>query len=1393
MTIRVLGTTTVDEGSLSPRDRTVLAALAVRPGRVLGLDELADASWAGGELPDTWPKQLQAAVSRLRRLLGRRSITTFPDGYALEAAASIDWRQFEQDLASARLHLDAGEPDRAVEAYRRALALWRGVPFGDLPEWPSARDAAARLEEQHRTAEEELQRAHLECGEHRSVVAAAEQLVRDAPFRESRWHLLALANYRSGRQAEALAALRSARRHLADELGIEPGADLVALEGAILRQDPSLAPVRHAPPTSSDCPYQGLSAFDIEDADAFHGRQAMVDAATARLERTGFLALIGASGCGKSSLALAGVGAALRDRGWSVETVLPTGNAVAALERLTHARTERGLLIVDQFEEVFQLTETDRVRICALVAEVADSGVHVLLTLRSDFLDRAAALPHIGDRIAAEVFVVATMSRADLRDAIETPARQAGLRLEAGLTELLLRDAAGSPSALPLVSHALVETWARREGSVLTVSGYEESGGIAGAVARSADSLYGQLGDDDRRLCRDIMLRLIEPGLDGHPVRRRLGADILTDDPARRAIVARLTGARLVSAEQDSLVITHEAIATAWPQLHRWLEEDAGDSRTMHQVTLGAHGWATDGERGEDLMRGTRLASAVEWRERADPVLTSTETRFLDASVAREREEVAATSARAARDRRQNRRLSVALAGAAALLVVAIVAGSVAAVRGAEAAGSAEAATAAKQDASIEAVLGASLALRGSERDVSALLAAALWTQWPDDPRARSALMGVVTASGGLMSTRYLDAEWLRGAMIPGTGDVLTVEDDERLMIRDAASGGVVHSRTPTSADGIPLIVSVSGNGTRAALVSAMDDTFESFTMTIYDLADLEPISRPVPLPAYPESLAVDTAGALVATASADGVVGLIDVASGATRSTGPLTSGVVPEQTPGAALAFTAAGDVVLGSVDPELLVIDGETLGVVHRIAVPERSAHNGLIRTASGTIVGSGELFTVAVDPDAGRVLWSHDLESSKPMGCLDLAASDATGQVYCADAFGGIREYRLTDGAPTGRTFDPQLGWMEGMGLSDDGRDLVVIGLSTPTLSLFRTDGGGAVSRITAPGAVAADGFDVDGTRIVVAERPHNAVYDIDMSAFAIWDPSRDAASLTIAGRVWGAGWMGADLIAGFRPDDESFFFLRASTGERVSGGPVPEESVRSWPSPSGRRSYMSMSDGTVAVYDGTTGESLPLEIDVDDADIPWISANRDDSLVAVTRAVDGEWVTGVFDGTTGDLVVDGLEGPSVTAFGDGEIFAAEQGRITRHDLRTLALTGSLPGAQGEINLLQLDDAGRTLLAASNDETVSLYDVASGRRLGDPIPADAPMINPGYLSPDGESFVVNVAQGVELWDARPEAQHEAACRIAGRELTDEEWDTYLPWMPEREPICAGVLSD
>ena len=150
--------------------------------------------------------------------------------------------------------------------------MWRGKALVDLEDWDPARAEAARLDELRLSAEELYVESHLRSGQHERVLAKARALVEEAPLRERRWALLALAQYQAGRQAEALATLRRLRQVLDRELGLQPGHEIAELEEAVLRQDPDLVVTVGLPEAGTTCPYQGLLAYDVDDADGFFGR-----------------------------------------------------------------------------------------------------------------------------------------------------------------------------------------------------------------------------------------------------------------------------------------------------------------------------------------------------------------------------------------------------------------------------------------------------------------------------------------------------------------------------------------------------------------------------------------------------------------------------------------------------------------------------------------------------------------------------------------------------------------------------------------------------------------------------------------------------------------------------------------------------------------------------------------------------------------------------------------------------------------------------------------------------------------------------------------------------------------------------------------------------------------
>ena len=747
MRIALLGATEIEgaDPSVGRRDRVILGALAVSGDEALSSEQLADALW-GDDPPKSAAKVIQGAIVRLRRLLGADSIETTGDGYRLVLGAdTLDIHVFESSVARARGFAAVHEPERAASAYLQALSMWRGAPLSELQDWDRGRAEAARLTEIRRSVEEELVEARMESGRTAEAVADARNLVTREPFREHRWALLALALYRGGRQREALDALRRARSTLLDELGLDPGTELVALETQILQQDPALLDVPNPPATASPvCPYPGLRPFDADQSELFVGREDDVRTCMLRLAEFPLLVVVGASGSGKSSLVRAGVVPALLQAGRSVVTLTPGTSPAASLSSVLASGEPPGVVVVDQLEELFASAHASDVEaFLSRLTSLTECGTAVAVTLRADYLGDVSVHPAFARLVERGLFLLTPMTEGDLRRAIVEPARRSGLLLEPGLVDLLVRDVIGEAGGLPLMSHALAETWAQRDGTVLTVDGYTRTGGIRGAVAQSAERLYDSLSVEDRAGLRGVLRRLVTP-TGGQPVATRVPTRVFAATADALRLLDLLVRARLVTTSVDTATIAHESLVRAWPRLRTWLDEDVEGQRVLQHLQVAADGWDASGRPDDELYRGARLTTAVEWRERTAPVLSDSEVGFLTASNIHEQHEEQRRAVELEHQKTRNRQLRWSLVGVAGLLVLALVAGSLAVARSRQAQHSAAAARAAASQADAARLAAAS---RSVDQVGLALLMARQSAALSDSPvRQADVLAAIVRA-----------------------------------------------------------------------------------------------------------------------------------------------------------------------------------------------------------------------------------------------------------------------------------------------------------------------------------------------------------------------------------------------------------------------------------------------------------------------------------------------------------------------------------------------------------------------------------------------------------------------------------------------------------------------
>ena len=276
------------------------------------------------------------------------------------------------------------------------------------------------------------------------------------------------------------------------------------------------------------------------------------------------------------------------------------------------------------------------------LARFLDGGGTILVTARSDALDRIRAMPLIGDAIGRGVYLLGPLSAVAYREAIEEPARRAGLTLEPGLVELAVRDAGDRASTLPHLSHALQETWARREGSTLTVEGYRASGGIPGAIAQSAEQVFRSLAPQEQEICRSLMQRLLDRGADGTSTRRRVVSrpapgGRAPSASARTADAGASRDARRRRRRDRARGRRHGVAAPRRVARGGCRERAHAAGRRVRGEPHGEAGGRDD----DDLLRGARLHSALDWRDAAHPDLTGIEDDLLNASVDREQRETA--------------------------------------------------------------------------------------------------------------------------------------------------------------------------------------------------------------------------------------------------------------------------------------------------------------------------------------------------------------------------------------------------------------------------------------------------------------------------------------------------------------------------------------------------------------------------------------------------------------------------------------------------------------------------------------------------------------------------------------------------------------------------------
>jgi WD40 repeat protein/DNA-binding SARP family transcriptional activator len=484
---------------------------------------------------------------------------------------------------------------------------------------------------------------------------------------------------------------------LRDDLGVEPSVLTKDLYAQLVQGDDAIGTVlvRNPPTPASDQkrtsdrpPYKGLLYFEEADGELFFGRELLTKRLVDRLIRVRFLVLIGASGSGKSSLVRAGIAPTIKVRADLPDSLTPSGKRKngyvqvitptdqpleslastlkmlpqssvstsglrAALEQdplsyvraVSQALPEGGrfVLIVDQFEELFTLCHDPFEReafvdhLLSAISGDLSANVSVLLALRADFYEHCAQYDSLRQALVDHQEYLGPMSAEDLQRVIEEPARLNGLEIEPGLTGLILAEIGDEPGRLPLLSHALLETWNRRSGHNLTLKGYTESGGVRGAISRTAENVYQKLSPEQQEIARQIFLHLTELREDTADTRHRITrSDFLDqreDTTGIQSVLNVLAEARLVTLGENTIEVAHEALIRTWGRLRTWLDDSRDELRQRRTLTIVAREWANAGRERSYLATGARLSQFEAFVTNSDIKLGQLEQTYLEASL----------------------------------------------------------------------------------------------------------------------------------------------------------------------------------------------------------------------------------------------------------------------------------------------------------------------------------------------------------------------------------------------------------------------------------------------------------------------------------------------------------------------------------------------------------------------------------------------------------------------------------------------------------------------------------------------------------------------------------------------------------------------------------------